>query len=167
MHLFAAARSSGTIRRGQQAGSAGCRLGYQTLGLPEWWEGLSPESSLGPGGKHNRACVTDAVSSIRWFKQHASELGVDPERVIGGGGSADGHLAMLATLNRGLDDPADPKGFNTSVPGYLLFNPAFTSKGRDPDDDVDVFAHLISWIAPSLFLLGETDAGKPPQMSWC
>jgi acetyl esterase/lipase len=116
--------------------------------------------TLGPGGKHKRVCVTDAVSAIRWFKEHATELGVDPERVIVGGGSAGGHLAMLATLNRGLDDPSDPKGINTSVLGYLLFNPAFTIKGRDRDEEVDVFAHLKSGIAPSLFLFGEKDAWK-------
>ena len=118
------------------------------------------QKTLGPGGGRKRVCVTDAVSVIRWFKQHANELGVDPERIIVGGGSAGGHIAMLATLNRGLDDPADPKGFDTSVVGYLLFNPAFTTKGRDRDDEVDVFAHLEAGIAPSLFLFGEKDAWK-------
>jgi acetyl esterase/lipase len=118
------------------------------------------QKALGPGGKRKRACVTDAVSALRWFKQHAAELGVDPQRIIVGGGSAGGHLAMLATLSRGLDDPSDPKGVDTSVLGYLLFNPAFTVKGRDRDDEVDVFAHLKPGIAPSLFLFGEKDGWK-------
>lgn len=118
------------------------------------------QKAMGPGGKRKRACVSDAVSAIRWFKQHAEELGVDPQRIVVGGGSAGGHLAMLATLNRGLDDPSDPKGFDTSVLGYLLFNPAFTVKGRDRDEEVDVFAHLKPGIAPSLFMFGEKDGWK-------
>ena len=115
---------------------------------------------LGPGGARKRVCVTDAASALRWFEQHADELGVDPQRIVVGGGSAGGHLAMLATLNRSLDDPLDPKGVDTAVVGYLLFNPAFTSKGRDRDEDVDVFAHLKPGIAPSLFLFGEKDGWK-------
>jgi acetyl esterase/lipase len=120
----------------------------------------SEQKALGPGGKRKRVCVTDAVSALRWFKQHAKELGVDPQRIVVGGGSAGGHLAMLETLNRGLDDPSDPKGIDMSVLGYLLFNPAFTVKGRDRDDEVDVFAHLKAGIAPSLFMFGENDVWK-------
>ena len=121
----------------------------------------SERAALGPGGKRKRACVTDAVSALRWFKQHADELGIDPERIVLGGGSAGGHIAMMATLNRSLDDPSDPTNIDTSVVGFLLFNPAFTTKGRDNDDEVDVFTHLKPGIAPSLFMFGEKDAWKP------
>ncbi len=127
----------------------------KALGLSE-----AEPKALAQGGKRKRICVTDAVTALRWFKQHAGELGVDPDRIVVGGGSAGGHLAMLATLNRGLDDPSDPKDIDSSVLGYLLFNPAFTSKGRDRDDEVDVFAHLKPGIAPSLFLFGEKDSWK-------
>jgi len=118
------------------------------------------QKALGPGGKRKRVCVTDGISAIRWFKQHADELGIDSKRIITGGGSAGGHICMLATLNRGLDDPADPQGIDTSVLGYLLFNPAFMTKGRDRDDEVDVFAHVKTGIAPSLFMFGSRDGWK-------
>ncbi len=115
---------------------------------------------LGTGGKRKRVCVTDAASAIRWFKQHARELGVDPKRVVVGGGSAGGHIAVLATLNRNLDDPADPKDVDTSVVAYLLFNPAFMPEDADRDPEVDAFKHVRAGIAPSLFLFGEKDAWK-------
>ena len=118
------------------------------------------QKALGPGGKRKRVCVTDGISAIRWFKQHAGELGIDPKRIVLGGGSAGGHIAMMATLNRRLDDPSDPTNIDTSVIGFLLFNPAFTTKGRDNDDEVDVFTHLKPGIAPSLFMFGEKDAWK-------
>jgi pimeloyl-ACP methyl ester carboxylesterase len=70
-------------------------------------------------------------------------------------------MSRKPTLNRGLDDPSDPKDIDTSVVGYLLFNPAFTAEGGDRDDEVDVFKHLRAGIAPSLFMFGEKDPWKP------
>jgi len=108
-----------------------------------------------------RVCVTDAASALRWFKQHADEFGMDSNRVVIGGGSAGGHIALLATLQRDLDDPADPKGIDTSVAGYLFFCSAFTTDGKDNDKSVDAFAQLKPGIAPSLFLFGEQDSWLP------
>lgn len=89
-------------------------------------------AKLPAGETRKRACITDAKSALRWFKQHAGEFGMDPARIITGGGSAGGHISALATLNPGLNDPADPVGFDTSVVAYLWFNPAFA-----PDDSKD------------------------------
>ena len=113
--------------------------------------------ALPQGVSRKRVCVTDAVSALRWFKQHADELGIDPNRIVIGGGSAGGHIALLATLQRDLDDPADPKDIDTSVLGYLFFCSAFTTDGKDNDKSVDAFAQLKPGIAPSLFLFGEQD----------
>ena len=38
-------------------------------------------------------CVSDAKSAIRWLRQHAEKLGIDPNRIVASGGSAGGHLA--------------------------------------------------------------------------
>ena len=114
-----------------------------------------------PAGKlhHKRICVTDAKSAIRWMKQHAEELGVDPQRLIVGGGSAGGHIAVLASINFGLDDPADPKGFDTSVAAYLLFNPAFSAKDSS-DPEVDVLPHLTPTFPPAILFFGTKDPWK-------
>jgi len=68
-------------------------------------------------------CVTDAKSAIRWFKAQAGKFGIDPKRIVTGGGSAGGHVATLATLNPDLNDPADPKDIDVSVVAYLLETP--------------------------------------------
>lgn len=103
-----------------------------------------------------RVCITDAKSAIRWFKQHASELGVDPERIITGGGSAGGHVSLLATTTPGLNDPDDPMQFDTSVVAYILFNPAL-SGGDAVDAEVCFQEQLTADIPPSIVFFGSED----------
>ncbi len=50
---------------------------------------LSPETGMD-------GMVGDVKRSIAWMKAHAAEYGVNPERIVLGGASAGGHLAMLA-----------------------------------------------------------------------
>jgi acetyl esterase/lipase len=117
-------------------------------------------AKLPKGESKKRVCVTDAKSAIRWFKKNAAELGVDPNRIITGGGSAGGHISALATLNPGLNDPADPKDIDTGVIAYLWFNPAFA-----PDDsgdaEIDILRHMKKDMAPSIVFFGDKDTWKP------
>jgi acetyl esterase/lipase len=119
------------------------------------------EGQIQPAGENprKRVCVTDAKSAIRWMKQHADELGIDPRRLIVGGGSAGGHISVLATTNPGLDDPSDPKAFDTRVAAYLLFNPAFTAKDSS-DPDVDALKHLTAAFPPAILFFGTKDTWK-------
>lgn len=112
-------------------------------------------AKLPPGESFKRICVTDGKSAIRWMKQHASELGVDPERLVVGGGSAGAHIAVLATINPALNDPADLPEYDTSVAAYVLFNPAFASK--ETDSAVDALAYIKRDFAPAIVLFGTND----------
>jgi len=116
-------------------------------------------AALPAGESKKRACVTDAKSAIRWFKQHAGELGIDPDRVITGGGSAGGHISALATLNPGLNDPADPTDIDTSVVAYLWFNPAFAPEDIQ-DPGIDVLRFVKSDLPPAIAFFGTTDPWK-------
>ncbi|MBD0400262.1 alpha/beta hydrolase [Flammeovirga sp. EKP202] len=64
----------------------------------------------------------DAKTALRWVKRNAKLLGVDPDKIIVGGGSAGGHLA-LATQLKSVDDPNDDLSINTDVIGFILHNP--------------------------------------------
>jgi acetyl esterase/lipase len=124
------------------------------------------QNTLPPGESHKRACITDAKSAIRWMKQHAGELGIDPERLITGGGSAGGHISVLATTNPGLNDPADPAGFDTRVAAYLLFNPALKGdeKGdENPDAEVDATRYLKADLPPAILFFGDGDIPWKPR----
>ena len=104
-------------------------------------------------------CVIDAKSAIRWFKQHAEELGIDPNRIITGGTSAGGHISALATMNPALNDPADPKDIDTSVVAYIWVNPAF-SRGDFRTPEIDLMHHLKADLPPSIVFWGEKDNWK-------
>jgi acetyl esterase/lipase len=70
-------------------------------------------------------CVQDAKSAMRWVRSHAAELGIDPQRMGAGGGSAGGHLAAFVGLVEGLDDPQDDLTISPKANALVLFNPVF------------------------------------------
>lgn len=113
---------------------------------------------LEPGESFKRVCVLDAKSAIRWFK-HNAELGVDPARVITGGGSAGGHISAIATMNPSLADPTDPVASDVTVAAYVWFNPAF-SPDDHRDTAVDVLTHLNAALPPTIVFFGDQDHWK-------
>ncbi|MDP4226856.1 MAG: alpha/beta hydrolase [Bacteroidota bacterium] len=53
-------------------------------------------------------CLADCKDAIRYIRQHADELGIDPDKIIVIGDSAGGHLALcLGTMNLPKDTRAN------------------------------------------------------------
>lgn len=77
------------------------------------------------------SCVEDAESAVRWIRKNAGRLGIDPNRIAAGGGSAGGHLAACT----GVVPPVSQTNSSVSSrPNALvLFNPAVILA---PYDDV-------------------------------
>lgn len=121
--------------------------------------GNDAKAKLAANESIKRACVTDAKSAIRWFKKSAAELGIDPARIITGGGSAGGHISALATMNPSLNDPSDPKDTDTSVVAYLWFNPAFAPTDTT-DSEIDILTHLKADMPPAIVFFGDKDSWK-------
>lgn len=66
--------------------------------------------------------IQDAKSAIRWVREHAAELGVDPQRIAAGGGSAGGHLAATAGMVLGYDNPDDNLSVSSRPDALVLFS---------------------------------------------
>jgi acetyl esterase/lipase len=70
--------------------------------------------------------VADAKRAVAWLKANGEKYGVDPERIVVGGGSAGGHVALLAAYTNGVPEltPEDLDSVDTSVHGALgLYSP--------------------------------------------
>jgi acetyl esterase len=100
-------------------GMVGLRVEYRVI----------PKGNSGPP----TMCVADAKSAMRYVSSHASELGVDPDRIGAAGGSAGGHLAAFTGMVNGQDDPQDDLKIPCKPKALVLFNPVFdngTPAGR-------------------------------------
>src|SRR3954453_14150732 len=70
---------------------------------------VSVDYRLANGGVHYPVPHDDVVAAIRWVRDSAADLGVDPARISVGGASAGGNLAAGATLRLRDDDAWQPR----------------------------------------------------------
>ena len=47
-------------------------------------------------------CVADVTAGLRWIREQAGELGIDPKRIVLAGESAGGQLAYCASLSENM-----------------------------------------------------------------
>lgn len=69
--------------------------------------------------------VADAKSAIRYLRTHHQDLGIDPDKIIAGGGSAGGHLAAAAGNVPGLDESFEDSSISSKPNALVLFNPVY------------------------------------------
>ncbi|MHC4596695.1 MAG: alpha/beta hydrolase [Planctomycetota bacterium] len=70
------------------------------------------------------SCFRDAKSAIRWVRKNAERLGIDPDRIAAGGGSAGGHLAGASGTIREFDEEDEDTSISSVPNALVLFNPA-------------------------------------------
>ena len=132
-------------------GMVGIRVEYRTI----------PKDEKGPP----TVCVQDAKSAMRWVRAHARELGVDPQRIAAGGGSAGGHLAAFVGMVEGLDDSGDDLTVLPTANALVLFNPVFNNgPGQwghelvgDRYQEFSPAHNITSHAPPTIIFLGRKD----------
>lgn len=75
---------------------------------------LAPETGMD-------GMMGDAKRAIAWMKAHAAEYGASPQRIVLGGGSAGGHISMLAAYApyHPALTPEDVRGLDLDVGGVI------------------------------------------------
>ena len=67
--------------------------------------------------------LKDAKSAVRFVRKNAKKFGIDPNKIIGSGGSAGGHLAAATALVEGYDESSDDISIDCRPNALVLFNP--------------------------------------------
>jgi acetyl esterase len=155
--------------------------GGWSIGALEWTYGdarlLAAEGFVAVGVQYrlsNKADVTpieaiaDARDAIRWIRQHADTLGVDPHRIVALGWSAGGHLAACAAV---LVDPLAGTTVSSTPDALVLWFPALALEyddwvvrllhGRVDRLNISPDQYVRSGLPPTLILIGRRDRITP------
>ncbi|MEY2880762.1 MAG: Carboxylesterase NlhH [Verrucomicrobiota bacterium] len=116
-------------------------------------------------------CVQDGRSAIRWVREHAAALGVDPDRIVAAGGSAGGHVAACTALIAGGVEAAGENLKVSSLPNALvLFNPVldttergYGAKSFKPEQQMALSPchHVRKGLVPTIIFHGTADKTVP------
>lgn len=120
----------------------------------------------GSHGTSPLECVADAKSAVRWMRQHAAELGIDPQRIAAGGGSAGGHVAATTGVIDGLDEKGEDGSISSKPNAMALFNPAtntapLTERLGDMARDISPLHHVNAGDPPTIIFHGKADTTVP------
>lgn len=117
-------------------------------------------------------CIEDGKSAIRWVRQNAAKLGVEPKRIAAAGASAGGQVAASAALTPGFDGPGEDASVSARPDALLLLYPvidngpggfghaAFGDRWRD----VSPLHNVRRGAPPALLLVGTKDVHVPVPM---
>lgn len=68
-------------------------------------------------------CVKDGRSAVRFVRQHAAELGIDPQRIVVSGGSAGSHVAAGTAMFDHIDETTDDTHVSSMPNALVLYYP--------------------------------------------
>ena len=114
---------------------------------------------------HYPAALEDLRCAVKWIREHAVDLRVDPSRIAALGSSAGGHLvALLGTAPEGIGDCGDPTISSRVQAVIALFGPmdlldavgstgeeaveSFLGASAAEDPDLWREASPITWVSP-------------------
>jgi acetyl esterase/lipase len=120
-------------------------------------------------------CLHDALSAMRWVRQHAAQLGIDAHRIVASGGSAGGFLAAAVAATADLKVPGDDMSISPVPNALVLFNPVVDLVAAERPDltnepaslkDISPAYHLTSTYPPAVILIGSEDRFLGQIQSW-
>ena len=105
-------------------------------------------------------CVEDARSAVRWMRQNAGQLGIDPKKLIASGGSAGGHLAACMMIPKSVEADGDDLSISTIPQAMVLFNPVLSFENEQMLKRLNGDKQLARRISPTRYL----DKNSPPAL---
>ena len=116
-------------------------------------------------------CVADGKSAVRYLRTHAAQLGIDPQRIAVGGGSAGGHVAACTGVIASLDEPDEDPRVSSRPLAMVLFNPVIDTGPEgygherlgDRYREISPVEHVTKDTPPTIIFQGTADTTTPPQ----
>jgi len=110
-------------------------------------------------------CVEDGKSALRWVRTHAGKLGIDPDRIAAGGGSAGGHVAAAVATVPGLEALGEDLSVSCLPDALVLFNPVYDNgpggfghaKVKERYKEISPLHNLLEGMPPTIVFLGDQD----------
>jgi len=110
-------------------------------------------------------CVKDGKSAIRWVRKHAPEIGIDPNRIAAGGGSAGGHVAAATGTVKGFEESSEDASISSRPNALVLFNPVYDNgptgygheRVQDRWQEFSPLHNLDKHTPPTIVFLGTQD----------
>ncbi|MCE7042820.1 alpha/beta hydrolase [Dyadobacter sp. CY312] len=111
----------------------------------------------------------DGRSAMRWVRKSGDRLGIKADRIVAGGGSAGGHLALATAFLDHINEPGEDTSVSTKPSAFVLFNPVtITTEGGYGYDRLGDRAKSLSPVeyvrpgAPAAIIFhGEADTTVP------
>ena len=109
--------------------------------------------------------LKDAKSAIRYIREHANELGIDPSKIVAAGGSAGGHLAAATAIINDYNESTDNTAISCVPDALVLFNPVFDNgpggygyeRIGEAYKNFSPLHNIKSGVPPTIVFLGDKD----------
>ena len=112
-------------------------------------------------------CVEDGKSAVRWIRENAGLIGIDPDRIVASGGSAGGHVAACTYTARGFEASVENKSVSSRPNLLILFNPVMDTEfelladrfgGRELAEKLSPNKYIDETTPPLIMFFGANDA---------
>jgi acetyl esterase len=113
--------------------------------------------------------LKDAKSAMRYIREHAADLHIDPQNIVASGGSAGGHLAAATALTSSFNEGTDHLSYSAVPNALVLFNPVIDNgpggygyeRVGEAYKDFSPLHNIREGAPPTIFFLGTEDVLIP------
>jgi len=114
-------------------------------------------------------CVADGKSAVRYLRANAAKLGIDPDRIVAGGGSAGGHVGACTGTIDGQEEKGEDASVSSKPNAMALFNPVIdtSEKGygysrlKEKFELISPVHNVKAGVSPTILFHGTGDTTVP------